>query len=332
MNWKNKFISKSPVHQNGDPPKPGSFSDVRSGSYGVKPNVKTKASMKPLVDPEKKPITKEELDREDFEFSQKAKDRNTGGVASGVGGMVENDPKAAEFAASFTPGVGEAIDAKDFLVDMKDGNYGGAALSAAGLALPFVPGKAVKKFFGYGGDAVKKVSKSIDKAFYPPSKTVYRQAPADANVMRTSYKGSESASAKKVREKGDFYTDKYEDSEFYGRGDIDSRGIRQGDDVVVTEAKLPFWMKDTRFDKDVQKLKKGQGGAEAGEYIVPNKGFSSKFIKKKSSPIKGLPSHIQDVSKGTIPFSDESSFFIHTDAGKYVMDQQKGARSHFNKE
>jgi len=159
MNWKNKFISKSPVHQNGDPTKPGSFSDVQSGSYGVKPTVKTKASTKPLT---KKPITKEELDREDFEFSQKAKDRNTGGVASGVGGMVENDPKAAEFAASFTPGVGEAIDAKDFLVDMKDGNYGGAALNAAGFALPFVSGKAVKKLFGYGGDAAKKA---------PPPKT-----------------------------------------------------------------------------------------------------------------------------------------------------------------
>tara|TARA_B100001057_G_C22837339_1_gene945663 strand:+ start:320 stop:1483 length:1164 start_codon:yes stop_codon:yes gene_type:complete len=163
MSWKNKFISKSPVRQNGDPTKPGSFSDVQSGSYGVKPTVKTKASTKPLT---KKPITKEELDRQSFEFSQRAKDRNTGGIASGVGGMIENDPKSAEFAGSFLPGVGEAIDAKDFLVDMKDGNYGGAALSAAGFALPFVPGKAIKKFFGYGGDAAKKAPppKTVDKS------------------------------------------------------------------------------------------------------------------------------------------------------------------------
>ena len=163
MSWKNKFISKSPVRQNGDPTKPGSFSDVQSGSYGVKPTVKTKASTRPLT---KKPITKEELDRKAFEFSQKAKDRNTGGVASGIGGMIENDPKAAEFVGSFAPGVGEAIDAKDFLVDMKDGNYGGAALSAAGFALPFVPGKAVKKFFGYGGDVTKKAPppKTVDKS------------------------------------------------------------------------------------------------------------------------------------------------------------------------
>jgi hypothetical protein len=49
---------------------------------------------------------------------------------------------------------------------MKDGNYGGAALSAAGFALPFVPGKAVKKFFGYSGDAAKKAPppKTVDKS------------------------------------------------------------------------------------------------------------------------------------------------------------------------
>ena len=177
MSWKNKFISKSPVRQNGDPTKPGSFSDVQSGSYGVKPTVKTKASTKPLT---KKPITKEELDKQSFEFSHRAKDRNTGGIASGVGGMIENDPKSAEFAGSFLPGVGEAIDAKDVALDLKsagsnlvDGKFkeaaydlGGAALSGIGFALPFVPGKAVKKFFGYGGDAAKKAPppKTVDKS------------------------------------------------------------------------------------------------------------------------------------------------------------------------
>lgn len=177
MSWKNKFINKSPVRQNGDPTKPGSFNNIQSGSYGVKPTVKTKASTRPLT---KKPITKEELDRQSFEFSQKAKDRNTGGIASGVGGMVENDPKAAEFAASWAPGTGEIIDAKDVVVDLKsagsnliDGKFkdaaydmGGAAISAAGFAIPFVPGKAIKKFFGYGGDAAKKAPppKTVDKS------------------------------------------------------------------------------------------------------------------------------------------------------------------------
>lgn len=172
MSWKNKFISKSPVLKNGDPTKPGSFSDIQSGSYGVKPNVKTKASMKPLVETKEKLVAnKDGIPIKPYKYPQ------SGGVASGVGGMIENDPKAAEFVGSFAPGVGEAIDAKDFLVDMKDGNYGGAALSAAGFALPFVSGKAIKKLFGYGGDAAKKA---------PPPKTVDKSTgfndPANPNV------------------------------------------------------------------------------------------------------------------------------------------------------
>jgi len=178
MSWKNKFVSKSPVLKNGDPTKPGSFSDIQSGSYGVKPNVKTKASTRPLT---KKPITKEELvANKDGIPIKPYKYPQSGGVASGVGGMIENDPKAAEFAASWAPGTGEIIDAKDVVVDLKsagsnlmDGKFkeaaydlGGAAISTAGFAIPFVPGKAIKKFFGYGGDAVKKAPppKTVDKS------------------------------------------------------------------------------------------------------------------------------------------------------------------------
>jgi hypothetical protein len=177
MSWKNKFVSKSPVRQNGDPLKPGSFSNVQSGSYGVKPGVKNKSNMKPLVETKKKLVAnKDGIPIKPYKYPQ------GGGVASGVGGMIENDPKAAEFAASFTPGVGEAIDAKNFVVDMKDGNYGGAALNAAGFALPFVSGKALKKLFGYGGDAAKKA---------PPPKTVDKSTgfndPANPNADIDDY-------------------------------------------------------------------------------------------------------------------------------------------------
>jgi len=238
-----------------------------------------------------------------------------GGITTGAANILKGNEEA-ETIGSFLPGAGEVIDAKNTIQDLKKGDYAGAAMNAAGFMLPFVPGKAIKKLLGKAEDA-----------FYPT--TVYRQAPTNTNIARTSYKGSESAAAKKVKEKGDFFTDSYKGSEFYGRGDFGNRGIRQGDDVTITEAKLPFWMKDTRFDPDVQKLKKSQGGAQASEYIVPNKGFSSMFVKKKSLEVKGLPPHIADNMKGVSPLSDESSFFTHTNAGKYVMDQQKGARSYF---
>jgi len=239
-----------------------------------------------------------------------------GGITTGGANIALGSGEEGEVAGGFVPGVGEVIDAKNTIKDLKKGDWSGAAMNAAGLMLPFVPGGAIKKLFG-----------KVEDAFYPT--TVYRQAPTNTNVARTSYKGSESATAKKVREKGDFFTDNYKSSEFYGRGDFGNRGIRQGDEVTITEAKLPFWMKDSSFDPDVQKLKKAQGGAEASEYIVPSKGFSSMFVKKKSLQVKGLPTHIADNMKGVRPVSDQSSFFKHTDAGKYVMDQQKGARSFF---
>ena len=55
-----------------------------------------------------------------------------------------------ETAASFLPIAGELIDAKNTLVDLYKGDYAGAALSAAGLLIPFVPGKILSK----GGKAV----------------------------------------------------------------------------------------------------------------------------------------------------------------------------------
>jgi len=298
-----------------------------SGIHNVKASVdswksetaKEKARWNALTDDQKQEETNKKIEE------QKAQERERyirnfnagyGGITTGAANLALGSGEEGEIAGGFLPGLGEVIDAKNTVQDLSVGDYGGAAMNAAGFLLPFVPGKAIKKLF-----------RGAEDALYPT--TVYRQALTDPNVARTSYKGSESAVAKKVREKGDFYTDNYAESEFYGRGDLGNRGIRQGDDITITEAKLPFWMKDTRYDADVQKLKKAQGGAQPGEYIVPNKGFSSMFIKKREFPVKGLPSHIENTSKDLRPISDNSSFFTHTKPGQYVMDQQKGARSFF---
>jgi hypothetical protein len=50
-----------------------------------------------------------------------------------------------EAAASFAPVAGEVIDAKNTLVDLYQGDYGGAALNAAGFFIPFIPGAVLKK-------------------------------------------------------------------------------------------------------------------------------------------------------------------------------------------
>ena len=66
-----------------------------------------------------------------------------------------------ELGASFLPYVGEAIDAKNTLKSLYEGNYTEAGLHGLGFLLPFVPGKALvkgyKKFFGKSDDVVKKV-------------------------------------------------------------------------------------------------------------------------------------------------------------------------------
>ena len=72
-----------------------------------------------------------------------------------------------ELAAGFVPYLGEAIDAKNTIKDLRAGNYGGAALNAAGLLLPFVPGGALKKGYKYlkNNTFGKKLVQSDDKLY-----------------------------------------------------------------------------------------------------------------------------------------------------------------------
>ena len=80
-----------------------------------------------------------------------------------------------ELGASFLPYVGEAIDAKNTIKSLYEGNYLDAGLNAAGFLIPFVPGKALvkgwKKLFGKSDevvDATKKVAKTTDDVVTTP--------------------------------------------------------------------------------------------------------------------------------------------------------------------
>lgn len=76
--------------------------------------------------------------------------------------------------ANFAPIVGELIDGKNTVKDLIKGDYGGAALNAAGFAIPFVPGsiikKGAKKVMDYirrapgADDAIKKGKKILDES------------------------------------------------------------------------------------------------------------------------------------------------------------------------
>tara|TARA_R110001606_G_scaffold104372_2_gene227898 strand:- start:6403 stop:8073 length:1671 start_codon:yes stop_codon:yes gene_type:complete len=69
--------------------------------------------------------------------------------------------------ANWAPVAGEIIDAKHALTDLKNKDYTGAALNAAGFALPFVPGGALKKGYKYlkNNTFGKKLVQSDDKLY-----------------------------------------------------------------------------------------------------------------------------------------------------------------------
>lgn len=70
------------------------------------------------------------------------------------------DWNKVENTFSWFPYTGEFIDAKNTITDLAAGNYGGAALNAAGLFLPIIPGTVLKKGVKEVKDWVKKYMKS----------------------------------------------------------------------------------------------------------------------------------------------------------------------------
>lgn len=111
---------------------------------------KEKARWNALTDDQKKEeVNKQNQETEAamFKASQDALNKSYGGITTGAANIALGSGEEGEIAGGFLPGVGEAIDAKNTIQDLKEGDWGGAAMNAAGFLLPFVPGKAIKKFF-----------------------------------------------------------------------------------------------------------------------------------------------------------------------------------------
>ena len=82
-----------------------------------------------------------------------------------------------ELVGSFAPYLGEAIDAKNTLKSLKQGEYGNAALHAAGFMLPFIPGNALvkgaNKLFGKADELIPMATKKVGD--YGISKTGFNK-------------------------------------------------------------------------------------------------------------------------------------------------------------
>jgi hypothetical protein len=102
-----------------------------------------------------------------------------------------------ELGAGFAPYLGEVIDAKNTIKDLRAGNYGGAALNATGFMIPFVPGGAIKrgfkKLFGKKTPITTAITKNIPEYKLPVNnqkllghKKVYRAVKPELadNIMK----------------------------------------------------------------------------------------------------------------------------------------------------
>ena len=99
---------------------------------------------------------------------------------------------ATETALSFFPFTGEAIDAKNTIKSAVEGRYGDAALNAAGLMIPFVPGKVLVK----GKNAIKGLFKKGSKE---TAEKVVKEMP-EWSKGKTSYNPENFLTDPKVRE------------------------------------------------------------------------------------------------------------------------------------
>jgi len=92
-----------------------------------------------------------ESDNEKFAHQKASMEKSLhtgGGITTGAANIALGSGEEGEIAGGFVPGVGEVIDAKNTIQDLRKGDYSGAAMNAAGFMLPFIPGKAIKKLFG----------------------------------------------------------------------------------------------------------------------------------------------------------------------------------------
>ena len=160
--YKNTLNKKTPQPVNTSVSPVGNLSAPvtapNANTQSIKDNVNTwkssqakeKARWNALTDDQKS----EEQDKKLAEQQQQEKDRylknfysGYGGVTTGAANIALGSGEEGELAGGFLPGVGEVIDAKNTVQDLRKGDYSGAAMNAAGFVLPFVPGKAIKKFF-----------------------------------------------------------------------------------------------------------------------------------------------------------------------------------------
>ena len=177
-----------------------------------------------------------------FHIFKPGKMMETGKEQLGLEGnqpLTDKQKENIELGLAFGPGTGELIDAKNTIQSLKEGNYGDAALHAAGFAFPFLPGKALVKGKKWLFDKVKKGEKPTVE---PPIKPKPKEIPTPEWSTGVSHYGHYSHAAagdalSGLRQTGKYLDDiKFDASTLSGKNTF-FHGSRGGRSLV--EVRLP---------------------------------------------------------------------------------------------
>jgi hypothetical protein len=183
--------------------------------------------------------------------------------------------------------------------------------------------------------AAKMAGNYLDQAIYP-TRTYRASVPGGNPPLYES-----SALAEKVAGKGDWTTKDLSEAAQY-LGGLEVRGGRPGlltgQNMNLTEYKVPFWKKSIASDPDVIALKKLQDDIPSpNEYIIPNNKF---LYPRRTNLIQAVPENVKEstfttplgdqarlYNPSTIPLSAASSEYI-SPAYKYIEDQINAVTGH----
>ena len=198
----------------------------------------------------------------------------------------------------------------------------GAFATEVGMAL----GAGALGFDPLGG--AMKLPGKLDKAIYPTR--TYRASLPAGNTSPYEV----SALAEKVAGKGDWSTKDLSEAAQYLSGSEMSGGrpgLLTGQNMNLTEYKVPFWKKSVASDADVIALKASQGTVpNPNEYIIPDNKF---LYPRRTNVLQQVPENVKNAkftigsgeqfpyyNPSTMPGSYSSDTF-RSPAYKYIEDQ-----------
>jgi hypothetical protein len=216
--------------------------------------------------------------------------------------------------------------------------YGAGEVAA--LAKPFFK-QAITKGFSGLKSGLGNVGKAIDRKIYPTR--AYRSEVIGGNPQGYTVSGEAATLADKVFKKGDWATKDLTEAFQYLTGKEktllgEKAGLVTGNDMLLTEYKVPFWKKNITFDKDVVALKQLQkANINPNEFIIPNNKF---LYPRRTNVISAVPEHLKNVQT-TLPsgrvrnFYDKYSIALTPDnviysskPYKYIEDQINAVTGH----